>query len=81
MTDSLHVTSRQTTTHSGHVCIVVHKNLYFSKINLSCNCKEKDLQISAVELENKLIILSFTNILSMAVIALLSVLITKCTGD
>jgi hypothetical protein len=28
-----------------------HKNLYFSKINISCNCKEKNLEIPAVELE------------------------------
>jgi len=40
------------------VHIFVHKNLYFSKINISSSCKEKDLQISAGELETKLFILS-----------------------
>ena len=24
------------------VCILVHKDLYLSKTNISCNCKEKD---------------------------------------
>jgi hypothetical protein len=43
------------------VRIFVHKDLYFSKINISYNCKEKDLEIFALELETKtlkLIILS-----------------------
>jgi hypothetical protein len=43
------------------VCVFVQKDLYFSKIDISHNCKEKDLEICAVELEikaSKLIILS-----------------------
>jgi len=35
-----------------------HRNLHFSKINISCNCEEKNFEISAIELEKKLIILS-----------------------
>ena len=41
--------------------IFVHKDLHFSKINISRNCKEKDLEICAIELATKspkLIILS-----------------------
>jgi hypothetical protein len=37
----------------GDVCIFVRKDLYFSKIDISHNCKEKDLEICAVELETK----------------------------
>jgi hypothetical protein len=43
------------------VCIFVSKDLHWSKLNISHNCKEKDLEICAVELETKsfkLIILS-----------------------
>ena len=43
------------------MCIVVSNDLYFSKINISHNCKEKDFEICATELEtksSKLIILS-----------------------
>jgi hypothetical protein len=37
----------------GGVCIFVQKCLYFSQIDISHNCKEKDLEICAVELETK----------------------------
>jgi hypothetical protein len=37
----------------GGVCIFVHEDLYFSKIKISCNWKEKDLEICAVELETE----------------------------
>ena len=43
------------------VCIFVHKDMCFSKINTSHNCKEKDLEICSIELEtgsSTLIILS-----------------------
>jgi len=43
------------------VCIFVRKDLCWGKINISHNCKEKDLEICAAELEtksSKLIILS-----------------------
>jgi hypothetical protein len=36
----------------GGVCIVC-KDVYFSKINTSCNCKEEDLEICAIELKIK----------------------------
>jgi hypothetical protein len=45
----------------GGVCVFVLKGLYFSKINISHNCREKDLEICAIELEtksSKLIIIS-----------------------
>jgi hypothetical protein len=35
------------------VCLFVLEDLYFSKINISCNCKEKYLEICAVALETK----------------------------
>ena len=35
------------------MCIFVHKDLHFSKINISPNCKEKDLEICAIKLETK----------------------------
>ena len=34
----------------GSVCIFVRKDLYFSKINISRNCKEKGLEIFALDL-------------------------------
>jgi hypothetical protein len=37
----------------GGVCIVVCKDVYFSKINIPCNCKEEDMEICAIELETK----------------------------
>jgi hypothetical protein len=37
----------------GGVCIFVCKDLYFSKNNISHNCKRKDLEICANELEIK----------------------------
>ena len=43
------------------MCIFVLKEMHFSKINISHNCKEKYLEICAIELETvspKLIILS-----------------------
>lgn len=43
------------------MCVSVRKDLYLSKINISRNCKEKVLEIFAVDLEtesSKLIILS-----------------------
>jgi len=43
------------------VCIFVHKGLNINKIDISHVCKEKDLEICAVELEtkaSKLIVLS-----------------------
>ena len=43
------------------VCIFLRKVLYFGKINILHNCKEKNLEVCAVELETKsstLIILS-----------------------
>jgi hypothetical protein len=46
---------------NGGTCIFVHKDLCFSKINISRNSKEKDLEICAIELDTnsyKLIILS-----------------------
>jgi exonuclease III len=36
------------------VCIFVRKDLYFSKINISHDCREKDVEICAIELETKL---------------------------
>ena len=35
----------------GDVCIFVHKDLNFDKIDISHTCREKDLEICAVELE------------------------------
>jgi hypothetical protein len=35
------------------VCIFVQKHLYFRKINISYNCKKKDLEICAIQLETK----------------------------
>jgi hypothetical protein len=35
------------------LCIFVCKDLYFSKINISHNCKEKDLEICAIKLGTK----------------------------
>jgi hypothetical protein len=43
------------------VCIFVRKDLNVNKINILQNCREKDLEICAVELEtgaSKLIVLS-----------------------
>ena len=43
------------------MCIFIRKDLCFSKISISCQCKDKDLEICAIELEtksSKLIILS-----------------------
>jgi hypothetical protein len=43
------------------VCIFVHKDLNVNKIDILQNCREKDLEICAVELEtgaSKLIVLS-----------------------
>ena len=37
----------------GGVCIFICKNLRFSKINTLHNCKEKDLEMCAIELETK----------------------------
>jgi len=37
----------------GGVCIFVRKTLYFRNFNISHNCKEKDLEICAVELETR----------------------------
>jgi hypothetical protein len=34
------------------VCTFVHKDLYFSKINISNNCKEQHLEICAIELRD-----------------------------
>jgi len=45
-------TSHQSLQKAG-VCIFVHKDLYFSKINTSPNCKEKDLESCAFKLETK----------------------------
>ena len=42
-----------------------HKNLYFSKINISSTCKENSLEISVIELETKLSILSLQCVLIM----------------
>jgi hypothetical protein len=45
----------------GGVCIFVRKDLYFSDFDISYNCKEKDLEICAFQLEtevSKLITLS-----------------------
>jgi hypothetical protein len=45
----------------GGVCVFVRKDLYFSAINISHNCRDKDLEICAIELEaksSKLIIFS-----------------------
>jgi len=44
----------------GGVCIFVHKDLNFNEIDISHNCREKDLKVCAVELEieaSKLIVL------------------------
>jgi hypothetical protein len=38
---------------NGGVCIFVCKDLYFAKINISHNFKEKDLEICVTELETK----------------------------
>ena len=46
-------TSHQNLQKAG-VCIFVRKDLYFNKINISPNCKEKDLEICAIKLETKL---------------------------
>lgn len=35
------------------VCIFVCKYLYYSKINISGNCQEKDIEIPVIELETK----------------------------
>jgi hypothetical protein len=35
------------------VCIFIHKDPHFSKINISYNYKEKDLEICAIELKTK----------------------------
>jgi hypothetical protein len=35
------------------VCIFICKNLRFRKINTLYNCKEKDLEMCAIELETK----------------------------
>jgi len=35
------------------VCIFVRKALHFRKINISNNCKEKDLEIRVIELETE----------------------------
>jgi len=46
---------------SGGVCIFVRKDMNIKKIDISHNCREKDLEICAVELEteaSKLIVLS-----------------------
>jgi hypothetical protein len=37
----------------GGVCIFVRKDLYFNKIDISHNSREKDLEICAVEIETK----------------------------
>jgi hypothetical protein len=37
----------------GGVCIFYCKDLHFNKINISHNCKEKDLEIYATELETR----------------------------
>jgi len=60
--DSLHLTLPGYTLESSFcrqsiqkwgVCIFVCKYLYFSKIDISGNCQEKDLKIPAIELETK----------------------------
>jgi len=35
------------------VCIFVHKDIHVNKIDISNTCKEKDLEICAVELETE----------------------------
>ena len=37
----------------GGVCIFVCRDPYYSKINILCNCEERDLEIFAVELGTK----------------------------
>lgn len=33
----------------GGVCIYIHEDIIFSKLNMQCYCKEKDLEIAAIK--------------------------------
>jgi len=44
----------------GEVCVCVFlSDLYFSKINVSYKCEEKDMEICAVELETNIIYINY----------------------